>query len=155
YGGAKIHHNTLTGNGLGDGTPNWFNGVQLLVSCSDGSAGGIEIYENTIDGAAYPFGLINHSGHPTRTGGAYVHDNDMTLRAPTTAVGAVAFNGLTELFSAAANNRFEDNTYRVPDLAAAYWAWNGQMLTWSQWQAFGHDVNGILRSLPSASDNVL
>ncbi len=65
YGGTKIHDNTLTNNGLGDGTPNWFNNVQLLVSCSDGSVGGIEIYENTIDGAAYPLGLINHSGHPS------------------------------------------------------------------------------------------
>ena len=39
YGGAKIHDNTLTGNGVGDGTANWFNNVQLLVSCSDGSVG--------------------------------------------------------------------------------------------------------------------
>ncbi|MGZ5385447.1 MAG: right-handed parallel beta-helix repeat-containing protein, partial [Acidimicrobiia bacterium] len=45
YGGARIHNNTLTNNGLGDGTSNWFNNVQLLVSCSDGSVGGIEIYE--------------------------------------------------------------------------------------------------------------
>ena len=54
YGGTKIHHNTLTDNGVGDGTANLFSNVQLLVSCSDGSVGGIEIYENTIDGAAYP-----------------------------------------------------------------------------------------------------
>ncbi len=117
YGGTKIHDNTLTGNGLGDGTPNWFNNVQLLVSCSDGSVGaGIEIYDNTIDGAAYPLGLINHSHHPTRTRQVYVHDNVMTLRAPTTRVGAVAFDGLTELFGAAAGNRFDHNTYRVLDL---------------------------------------
>ena len=96
--------------------------MQLLVSASDGSVGGIEIYENTIDGTAYPLGLINHSGHPTRTKQVYVHDNDMTLRAPTTTVGAVAFDGLTELFSAEANNRFDYNTYRVPDTGAAYWS---------------------------------
>ncbi len=145
YGGTKIHDNTLTNNGLGDGTPSWFNNVQLLVSASDGSVGaGIEIYGNTIDGAAYPLGLINHSSHPTRTRQVYVHDNDMTLRAPTTRVGGVAFDGLTELFDAAANNRFDHNTYRVLDLTAAYWAWNGQTLTWAQWQASGHDVNGTL-----------
>ena len=62
YGGTTIHDNTLTDNGLGDGTANWGNNVQLLVSASDGSVGaGIEIYDNTIDGAAYPLGLINHS----------------------------------------------------------------------------------------------
>ena len=141
-GGAKIHHNTLFGNGIGDGSANWASNVQLLVSCSDGSIGGIEIFENTIDGIAYPHGLINHSCHPTRTSGVYVHDNTITLRAPSTRVGAAAFSGLTELFSA--NNRFDHNTYRVPDTNAAYWAWNGQTLTWSQWQAFGQDVHGTL-----------
>ena len=145
YGGTKIHDNTLTNNGLGDGTANWTNNVQLLVSASDGSVGaGIEIYDNTIDGAAYPLGLINHSHHPTRTRQVYVHDNVMTLRAPTTRVGAVAFDGLTELFGAAAGNRFDHNTYRVLDRNAAYWAWNGQTLTWAQWQGYGHDVNGVV-----------
>jgi hypothetical protein len=103
----------------------------------------VEIYENTIDGAAYPLGLINHNVHPIRTSDVYVHDNDMTLRAPTTRVRAVAFNGLTELFSPGANNRFDHNTYRVPDINAAYWAWNDQLsLTWSQWRAYGEDLNG-------------
>jgi hypothetical protein len=92
--------------------------VQLLVSCSDGSVGRIEIYDNTIDGAAYPLGLINHNHHPLRTTGAYVHHNRMTLRSSGDAVGAVAFDGLTELFSEAANNRFDSNTYRVTDPGA-------------------------------------
>ncbi len=145
YGGTKIHDNTLTNNALGDGSPSWSNNVQLLVSCSDGSVGtGIEIYENTIDGAAYPLGLINHNSHPTRTRQVYVHDNDMTLRSPAARVGAVAFDGLVELFDAAANNRFDRNTYRVPNLTAAYWAWNGKTLTWAQWQASGQDANGKL-----------
>jgi hypothetical protein len=145
-GGAKIHHNTLTGNGLSDGTTNWFNAVQLLVSCSDGSTGGIEIYENTIDGTAHPLALIDHdhNGDSTRTRGVYVHHNTMTLRASTTRVGAVAFGGLTELFRA--NNRFDHNTYRVPTTAGRYWAWNGQILTWNEWQAYGHDANGAVVS---------
>jgi hypothetical protein len=144
YGGVKIYHNTLTGNGIGDGSQNFFNNVQLLISCSDGSVGGIEIYENTIDGTAYPLGLLNHSGHPTRTRNVFVHDNVMTLRASTTRVGAYAANGLTELFSATANNRFDHNTYRVSNTAGAYWAWNGQILTWSQWRGYGLDEDGSL-----------
>jgi parallel beta-helix repeat protein len=148
YGGAKIHDNTLTGNGIGDGTANWYNNVQLLVSCSDGSVGRIEIYDNTIDGAAYPLGLINHSHHPLRTTGVYVHHNRMTLRSSGDEVGAVAFDGLTELFSAAANNRFDSNTYRVTDPGGAHWAWDGQMLTWSQWQALGHDRYGAVQAIP-------
>jgi hypothetical protein len=94
--------------------------VQLLVSCSDGSAGGIEIYRNRINGSAYPLGLINHAGHPIRTRGVNVHHNPMILRSSAARVGAVAFDGLTELFTAAAHNRFDHNTYRVPD-RGAYW----------------------------------
>ena len=42
YGGARIHNNTLTDNGMGDGTAlSFFNNVQLLVSASDGTDGGI------------------------------------------------------------------------------------------------------------------
>jgi Right handed beta helix region len=148
YGGAKIHDNTLIGNGIGDGTPNFFNGVQLLISCSDGSIGGIEVYGNTIKGSAYPLGLINHSGHPIRTRQVFVHDNVMTLRSPDTRVGAEAADGLIELFSAAAHNRFEANIYRVPNPSGAYWAWDGQVLTWRQWRALGHDQNGAVQAIP-------
>jgi hypothetical protein len=63
-------------------------------------------------------------------------------------VGAVAFDGLTELFSETANNVFDSNTYRVPDPGGAYWAWDGQMLTWSQWRAAGNDVHGAVEAIP-------
>jgi parallel beta-helix repeat protein len=143
-GGTKIHDNTLTGNGIGDSTADWSNNVQLLVSCSDGSAGGIEIYRNRISGSAYPLALLNNGSHPLGTTGVDVHDNVMMLRSSTARVGAIASDGMTELFGAAANNRFDHNTYRVPD-RGAYWAWDGQMLTWSQWQAAGNDAHGIRR----------
>ena len=146
YGGTRIHDNTLTGNGVGDGSPNWGANVQLLVSTSDGSVGsGIEIYDNTIDGAAYPLGLLNHSSGTPLTRQVYVHDNDLTLRALTTRVGAVVFDGSSDLFSAAANNRFDGNTYQVLERGGAYWAWNDETLTWSQWQALGHDVEGTVK----------
>ena len=145
YGGTKIHHNTLTGNGVGDGTANWGANVQLLISTSDGSVGGIEVYENTIDGTAYPIGLLNHSSGTPLTRQVYVHHNTMTLRSSSTRVGASVFNGSAEIFTAAANNRFDHNVYRVPTLTGAYWAWNGQILTWAQWRAIGHDANGVLQ----------
>jgi hypothetical protein len=40
---------------------------------------------------------------------AYVHHNLITLRSWEDEVGAVAYDGLTELFSEAANNRFNSN----------------------------------------------
>jgi parallel beta-helix repeat protein len=143
-GGTKIHDNTLTGNGIGDGSADWSNNVQLLVSCSDGSAGGIEIYRNRIGGSAYPLMLLNNGSHPLGTKGVHVHDNVITLRSSTARVGANASDGMNELFSEAAKNRFDSNTYRVPD-RGAYWAWDGQALSWSQWQAAGNDVRGTRR----------
>jgi len=147
YGGTKIHGNTLVGNGLNGGTQSFFNGVQLLISCSDGSVGGIQVYGNTIDGAAHPLGLVNHSMHPTRTRNVYVHDNVMTLRGSSTRVGAVAGNGLVELFSSGANNRFDFNTYRVPNPAGTYWAWDTKSLTWAQWRAYGLDHDGVMQKI--------
>jgi hypothetical protein len=143
-GGTKIHHNTLTGNGIGDGTANWTINVQLSIASSDGSGGGrggIEIYANTIGGAAYPLGLVTHPGRPS-TKQVKVHDNALILRAPSSRVGGADPSGTGEMFSPSAGNRFRDNTYRVLDPQSAYWAWNGETLTWAQWQALGHDGSG-------------
>jgi parallel beta-helix repeat protein len=147
FGGTKIHGNTLRNNG-GDGRYDWFNAVQLLVAGSDGAVGGggIEIYGNSIDGTAYAVGLIVNGTRP-RTRAVYVHDNIVTLRAPEARVGAVAFDGLDDLFQPAADNRFEDNSYRVIDPGAAYWFWNGEILTWSQWRSLGHDVSGTVEPI--------
>jgi hypothetical protein len=71
------------------------------------------------------------------TRGVYVHDNSVTLRAAEAGVGAVAFDGLVGLFRPEANNRFHDNSYRVIDPGAAYWSWNGEIITWNQWHALG------------------
>ena len=144
-GGTKIHDNTLTGNGIG-GTEDWHDNVQLLVASSDGSVGGnggIEIYQNRISGSAYPLGLITSAGRPA-TKNVYVHHNVLTMRASTSRVGAYDGGGTGEMFNDAANNRFDHNTYRVPD-RGAYWAWDGQTLAWGQWQAAGNDVHGKRR----------
>jgi hypothetical protein len=136
-GGTEIHHNKLVGNGIGDGSANWDN-VQLLVASSDGSVGGtggIEIYKNRIDGKAYPLGVIGAATKQVR-----VHDNLLILRATSSRVGGADDSG--EMFSSSARNRFEDNTYRVRDPTAAYWAWDGETLTWAGWKAFGHDADG-------------
>jgi hypothetical protein len=71
----------------------------------------------------------------------------MTLRASGARVGGFAANGLTELFGAAANNHFDYNTYRVPDLAEPYWTWDSKILTWSHWRAYGQDVNGKIEQI--------
>ena len=144
FGGTTIHHNTLINNGIGDGTVDWTINVQLSIASSDGSRGGrggIEIYANTIAGDAYPLGLVTHAGRPS-TKQVKVHDNVLVLRAVSSRVGGVDNSGTGEMFRPSAGNRFRANTYRVLDRNAAYWAWNGETLTWAQWQALGHDGSG-------------
>jgi parallel beta-helix repeat protein len=140
-GGTKIHHNTLIDNGIGDGTVRWTVNVQLSIASSDGERGGIEIYANTIGGDAYPLGLVTHAGRPS-TKQVKVHDNVLILRAASSRVGGADDSGTGEMFSPSAGNRFRDNTYRVLDPQGTYWVWNGETLTWAQWQALGHDGSG-------------
>jgi parallel beta-helix repeat protein len=144
FGGTKIHHNTLIGNGIGDGSVDWTINVQISIASSDGSRGGrggIEIYANRISGDAYALGLVTHAGRPS-TKQVKVHDNVLVLRAASSRVGGADNSGMGEMFSPSAGNRFRANTYRVLDPQAAYWAWNGETLTWAQWQALRHDRSG-------------
>jgi Right handed beta helix region len=146
FGGTRIHHNKLIDNGTGDGTDDWTLNVQLGVASSDGSRGGrggIEIYANRIDGAAYPLGIVTHAGRLTAKQ-VHVHNNLLILRAGSSRVGGDDQSGTGEMFRPSAGNRFRANTYWVLDPKAAYWAWNGEMLTWAQWQAIGHDDNGVV-----------
>jgi parallel beta-helix repeat protein len=149
FGGTKIHHNTLTDNAMGAGPVDWTINVQLSIASSDGSRGGrggIEIYDNTIGGDAYPLGLVTHAGRRS-TKQVQVHDNVLILRSASSRVGGADGSGTGEMFSPSAGNSFRANTYRVLDPQAAYWAWNGETLTWAQWQALGHDASGDVEQL--------
>jgi parallel beta-helix repeat protein len=148
-GGTKIHHNRLIDNAMGAGVVDWMLNVQLSIASSDGSRGGrdgIEIYANTISGDAYPLGLVTHAGRPSIKQ-VQVHDNVLILRAASSRVGGADASGTGEMFSPSAGNRFRANTYRVLDPQAAYWAWNGETLTWAQWQALGHDGSGVVERI--------
>lgn len=140
YGGVEIHHNSLSGNGVGDGSSNPYNG-QIVVADSDGGTSGIEIFDNEVFGSAFPITLIDGSDRSGSTRSVTVRDNVMTLQGDANLVGGFG----VDLFSSDAHNRFERNTYRVRDRDASHWAWNGQTLTWPQWRAIGHDNEGSLR----------
>jgi hypothetical protein len=144
---AEIHDNVLTGNAAAS-NGSWYDGVQLLVSCSDGTGSGISIYNNTVDGTAKAIGVISFDhGKPDRnlSKNVYVHDNTVFLRAAGDKVGAVDQSGTGVYASmfAPGNIRFESNTYRVLDTAAVHFQWQGQK-TWTQWLATGHDLNGSI-----------
>jgi Right handed beta helix region len=139
YGGARIHDNVLTGNGIGDGSLTGHN-AQLVVANSDGTVGGIEIYDNVIRGSASAVSIIDSSTRSIRTRQVHVHHNDVTMRAST---GVVGFYG-ADLMTGT-GNRFDDNMYRVVDRGGTYWTSGGQTLTWPEWTAIGQDNDGSLR----------
>ena len=60
------------------------------------------------------------------------------------AMGATSRQGNARMFSQ--NNRFSGNHYVVRDPNAAWWSWEGGMKTWAQWQAAGHDADGIVKA---------
>lgn len=62
------------------------------------------------------------------------------------AVPAQALTAEVQMWSA--GNTFEDNDYKVLDLAAIHFRWNDINMTWAQWQAAGNDDTGSLSLIP-------
>jgi len=46
-----------------------------------------------------------------------------------------------------ANNRFEDNQYKVADMGGKYWRWRSSDHDWREWQAVGHDSGGRISQI--------
>jgi parallel beta-helix repeat protein len=82
------------------------------------------------------------------------HDNTMTIGTGTD-VFATGFSytsdctstQLAQYLNGAKNLTFSRNTYRVPSVSGWYWLWNG-LKQWSQWQAFSHDLSGVVTTAP-------
>jgi parallel beta-helix repeat protein len=110
-----------------------------------------EVYGNTLDGNGC--GIIGQVASRTRssdptfdrgpvvTTGLYVHDNTTNLTHGTT--GLIDQLGDGSIFSAASNNRFQNNHYTVNGISKPFSGAPGSM-TWTQWQAAGYDINGTL-----------
>ena len=85
---GTIWTGTMTRSGIGDGTA-----TTRTTTCSSwcpapmGGIGRVEIHDNTIDGAAFPFGLINRRHQPLLTKGLRP-PQPMTLRSSGDEVGS-------------------------------------------------------------------
>ena len=148
---ATIRNNTSRRNGTGKDFPYWTTGAGIEVV----SSRNVEVYGNTLeDNWQGITGLDDHRG--TGNAGPYtlihlnVHDNVVTTRVAEDGggrTGVIDTKG-TEAFTAAANNRFRQNTYSLGTKRRCFF-WMGQELEETQWRRFGQDVEGTFRPLPS------
>ena len=135
--GAIVRNNHLEGNGLDDIRGElWLWSPGILVNVSRD----VEVYGNTVVNNANGITAVQQNRGSGPGGEAivmnlWVHDNDITM--PQGHTGAVQDVGDNSIFTSR-NNRFDGNTYHGP----ASFRWSNDFLSFTEWQAFGMDVNG-------------
>jgi hypothetical protein len=72
-----------------------------------------------------------------------VHDNTMILTSTKQIVGILDKTGTGYPYSAAADNRYHGNHYRLPDAAWRYFRLESKM-PWSAWRTAGMDTEYAL-----------
>ena len=129
---AVVRGNTSSSNG----------GRGIYISCTQD----VDVSGNTTAGNTVGAIQLNWSGRTTptsaygsyATSNVYVHANTMILSSADQHVGIYDTTGTGSAYSAAANNRFDANTYRLPDSTARYFHLATGM-AWADWRAAGMD----------------
>ena len=134
---AVIRNNTVRGNGLKAGG-DWLYGAGILVAHSDN----VEVYGNVVEGNSNGIvGIQQNRDNPPgshRLRNLWVHDNTIELGSGSAGVGKRGF-AVYDPFTSSANNRFDDNEYRLRSPDSRSFRWAGRKLTLAEWQALGHD----------------
>ena len=140
----------------------WLYGSQILVATSSD----VEIFDNKVvvtatggnDKGGNGISIIQQDrygfygdGDPSiediryLSKNNYVHDNDITY------LGDLGRSGAATDFDQAnfwnnGNNRFENNTYHVPNPDINRWWWEDYPRSWSNFKAQGNDVTGVVNT---------
>jgi parallel beta-helix repeat protein len=153
-----VSNNTIDGNGFN--APGQFSGPKgAIVSTASGSCRcatarqpGIAIFGNVIgsvSGNALGIELFGASRGSGQFGthlvqDVHVHDNTVTVTANSW-TGAVDGRGDGVIYSAAAKNTFQSDTYHK-DVAGPLWKWEfggrTRLLDFAEWKAAGNDTAG-------------
>jgi parallel beta-helix repeat protein len=140
---ATIANNEVYGNGLGFDA--WLWGAQILVANSPN----VEVFNNNVtvpaeggDGIAVLQSSDRGKGrlgaHVTTN--AYVHHNTVRYLGKVGSSGGGADIDRTRFFGTA-NNRFDHNTYIVPDEKLQLWEWRGAR-SWTGFKSQGQEPHG-------------
>jgi hypothetical protein len=145
-------------NGPGPGNVGFYVGANILVSASPAVEGADNVVTGTngigilqqhrTDSCSYAYPddtLACTAGYHQATD-EFVHDNTVTETGGGEVAGLDEDFGSAAPFALAANNRFVDNTYHLPSLAGAFFAWDDDDLAAAQWVAAGQDTNGTFSS---------
>jgi hypothetical protein len=109
----------------------------------------VEVYNNTTSGSGITLRQDGRVGPgqygPWELANNNVHHNSMTYSSSVES-GMVIDPSMDVNSYTAKNNRFESNTYDVPDPSyGRYWQWQNRNVSWAQWQAYGNDTSGIVK----------
>jgi parallel beta-helix repeat protein len=132
---AVIRNNRVEGNAFP-----FYRGGILVANSSN-----VEIYGNTLTGNdGGVIAIEDNRGSGSRGAwtvkNLWVHDNVIAYSATESGVRDNTGNGAVYL--AAANNRFDRNTYDVPNPNSdSLWFWAGANRNWSSWKSYSQDVN--------------
>jgi hypothetical protein len=143
--GAIIRHNISGQNGRG--WDNWMWGSQILVQNSQN----VEVHDNVVE-VANSFGNGISVVHQDRGAGEfgpwhavnnYLHDNTIVH------LGDQGHDGIVtdtddDWFWRESNNRFDRNTYIVPDGSHGYWRFDDAIRAWDEIQALGYEQDSEL-----------
>jgi hypothetical protein len=143
--GAIIRDNVVAANGkLKD---NWLWGSQILIQNSSN----VEVYGNLVEVSA-EFGNGITVVHQDRGEGAHgpwhavrnsVHDNSI-IHLGSRGQNGVVTDEEDDSYWTEAANRFDRNSYVVPDRAVEYWTSNDQDARWDNLEALGFEESGEL-----------
>ena len=151
---AVIRNNFIFDNGS-FAPDDWFWNAAVQIAASQN----VEAYGNVIlvDSANNGNGIMllqqDRSDQPCLYGPCvvinnFIHDNVIIVsgsRGHGSTGGVEDYTGQGDMFASTSNNRFAGNYYCVTDTtSAAYWQWSGIYQTFSGFQSFGLDVNGVV-----------
>jgi hypothetical protein len=140
---AVIRNNTVTNNG----SPRcvWIWGGQIQIQNSQD----VEVYGNKVSmssvGCSNGINMIYQnrgSGRygPYLTVDNYVHNNTIKHNADAGFNGGGADYNTSTMWNG--NNRFDYNTYNVPDINKNRWEWRGSWTNWYGFKSRGQEVHG-------------
>ena len=137
--GATVKGNHVARNGF-VWQPAWCYGAGILIAHSPD----VTVEGNTVEDNHTNICAIQQergSGHlgPFHLKNLLVRGNTVKGSGES---GVAQGGGMGFVFDAVSNNRFRENHYHVPDVGGRYWTWRDATRTWSEWQGFGHDLEG-------------
>ena len=139
---AVIRRNSVVNNGHDDSYRLGGAGIQISSSRDT------EVAENEVLDNRQGIVVAQQGDRGSGPLGAYeardnrIHDNRVRMREGFSGAHAYDLDNRTEkAFFTSWGNRFDANTYHVPDPARRWWRWSGKR-TWLDWRDLGFDLSG-------------